>query len=102
MIEWFGGGENALSMLIPLVGICVIVVAERVTGTNRAKRYVLPAFVLWFGLRAVIGLEQGPIVSLPPPIGLLLAVSLLVGFLSLLLYGFYVLWAGRDPIASRA
>ncbi|ELZ47516.1 hypothetical protein C464_08400 [Halorubrum coriense DSM 10284] len=101
MIAWFGGAESVLSMLVPLVGICVILVAERVTETNRAKRYVLPAFGLWFGLRVVIGLERGPVVSLPRPVGLLVTVSLLVGFLSLLLYGFYVLWAGRDTIASR-
>ena len=101
MIAWLGGEGNAVSLLIPLSGICVLLIAGRVTETNRARRYVLAGFVLWFGYRLVLGLEAGTLISFPRPIGLLGALSLLVGFLSLTLYGFYVLRTGRDPIASR-
>ena len=101
MIAWLGGEGNVLSLLIPLFGVCVLLFAGRVTETNRARRYFLPGFVLWFGYRLVLGLEAGTLISFPRPIGLLGALSLLVGFLSLTFYGFFVLWRGRDPIASR-
>ncbi|ELZ53801.1 MULTISPECIES: hypothetical protein [Halorubrum] len=101
MIAWLGGEGNVISLLIPLFGICLVLIADRVTETNRAKRYFLSGFVLWFGFRVVIGLEQGTLVSFPRPVGILVALSLLVGFLSLTCYGYYVVWRGRDPIASR-
>jgi hypothetical protein len=102
MLDWFGGGGNLLSALIPLLGICLVLAGGRVTGTNRAARYVLPAFGLWFGLRVLIGLEQGSLVSVPRFVGLSAGVSLLTCFLSLLCYGLYVLVTDRDPVASRA
>ena len=101
MMAWLGGEGNVISLLIPLFGICLLLIAGRVTETNRARRYVLAGLVLWFGCRVVIGLEAGTLVSFPRPIGLVAALSLLIGFLSLTLYGFYVLWRGSDPIASR-
>jgi len=102
MIAWLGGAGSVISLLIPLFGICILSIAGRVTETNRARRYFLPGFVLWFGYRVVLALEAGTLISFPRPIGLIGALSLLVGFLSLTGYGFYVLWKGRDPIASRA
>ena len=101
MMAWLGGEGNVISLLIPLFGICLLLIADRVTETNRARRYVLAGLVLWFGCRVVIGLEAGTLFSFPRPIGLVAALSLLVGFLSLTAYGFYVLWKGSDPIASR-
>ena len=101
MIAWLGGEGNVISLLIPLFGICLLLIADRVTETNRARRYFLAGFAFWLGCRVVIGLEAGTLVSFSRPIGLVAALSLLIGFLSLTFYGFYVLWNGRDPIASR-
>ncbi|CDK39858.1 hypothetical protein [Halorubrum sp. AJ67] len=101
MIAWLGGQGNVISLLIPLFGICLLSIVDRVTETNRARRYFLSGFVLWFGCRVVLGLEQGTLVSFPRPIGLLGALSLLIGFLSLTFYGYYVVQTGRDPLASR-
>ncbi|ELZ39157.1 hypothetical protein [Halorubrum tebenquichense] len=101
MIAWLGGQGNVISLLIPLFGICLVLIADSLTETNRAKRYFLSGYVLWFGFRVVIGLQQGTLITFPRPIGLLGALSLLIGFLSLTFYGLCVVWRERDPTASR-
>jgi len=101
MIEWFGGEQNVISMLIPLTGICILLIVSKITETNRSRRYFFSAFVLWFSFQVLIGLEQGTLVSFPHPIGIISAVLLLVGFMSLMLYGLYTVWEERDPFISQ-
>ncbi len=101
MIEWFGGGQNVISLLIPVIGICILLIASKITDTNRGGRYFLPAFVLWFSYRVLIGLEQGTLVSFPQPAGMISAILLLIGFMSAMFYGLYAVWKERDPFVSR-
>ena len=100
MIEWLGGEQNVISMSIPLIGISILLIAPRISDTNRGRRYLLPAFVLWFSFRVLIGLEQGTLVSFPYPIGLISAILLLIGFISLMFYGLYAVWKERDSFVQ--
>ncbi|QLH84996.1 hypothetical protein HZS54_13610 [Halosimplex pelagicum] len=99
MIEWFGGEGNVVDILIPLFGICVLLLAPKVTDTNRSRRYFVPAFASWFGLQLLIGLEQGTLVSFPHPIGLVGGLLLLIGFVGLIVRGLFAAWKGRESSA---
>lgn len=101
MIEWLGGEQNVISVSIPLVGICILLIVPKITDTNRGRRYLLPAFVLWFSFHILIGIEQGTLVSLPYPIGLISTILLLIGFISLMSYGLYAVWKERDPFVHQ-
>ena len=96
MVEWFGGEQNVISVLIPLIGICILLAVSKITETNRGRRYFLLAFVLWFSFQVLIGLEQGTLVSFPHPIGLISAALLLIGFITLMFYGLYAVWKVQD------
>ena len=98
MIAWLGGAGNVVEMLIPLVGIGVFLVLPKLTETNRARRLFVRAFALWFGSRALIGLEQGTLVSVPAPFGPIGAALLLAGFVWLSFCGLYEVWVIRDPL----
>ncbi len=102
MIEWIGGERNIVGILIPLVGICVLLIVPKLTNTNRSRRYFLPAFACWFGFQVLIGLEQGTLISFPHPLGLGSAILLLLGFLGLLIRGLIVVWKERDPFVPSA
>lgn len=102
MIEWFGGEQNIISMLIPLIGICILLFISKIIETNRGRRYFLSGFVLWFSFQVLIGLEQGTLVSFPHPIGLISAILLLIGFVALMFYALYAVWKEQDPFAHLA
>ena len=98
MIAWLGGAGNVVGMLIPLFGIGALLVLPKLTETNRARRFFLRGFALWFGFQALIGLEQGTLVSAPDPFGPIGAALLLVGFVWLSFCGLYEVWVIRDPL----
>jgi hypothetical protein len=98
MTAWLGGAGSVVGMLIPLVGIGVFLALPKLTETNRARRFFLPAFALWFGSRALIGLERGTLVSVPAPLGLTAGALLLAGFVWLSFCGLYEVWLIRDPL----
>jgi len=77
MIDWVGGEQNLVGIIIPLSGICILLIIPKITETNRSRRYFLPAFIFWLGFQLLIGLEQGTLISFPHPIGLLSAGFLL-------------------------
>gem|GEM_PF-2346669 len=88
MIDWVGGEQNLVGIIIPLSGICILLIIPKITETNRSRRYFLPAFIFWLGFQLLIGLEQGTLISFPHPIGLLSAGFLLFFFfLGSLLHG---------------
>lgn len=98
MIAWLGGPGNVVGMLIPLFGICGLLALPKLTATNRGRRFFLRAFALWFGSRALIGIEQGTLVSVPDPFGPIGAALLLAGFVWLSFCGLYEVWLVRDPL----
>ena len=100
MIEWFGGEQNVIEILIPLVGICVLLIAPKITNTSRSRRYFVPAFILWFSFQLLIGLEQGSFVSFPYPIGLISGILLWIGFLGLFFRGLFAAWEERTYSTS--
>lgn len=100
MIEWFGGEQNVVEILIPLLGICVLLIAPKITNTGRSRRYFVPAFVLWFSFQVLIGLEQGTLVSFPHPIGLVSAILLWIGSLGLIFRGLFAAWKERKSSVS--
>lgn len=100
MIEWFGGEQNVIEALIPLVGICVLLIAPKITNTGRSIRYFVPAFSLWFSFQVLIGLEQGTLVSFPYPIGLISGIVLWIGSLGLFFRGLFAAWEERKPSTS--
>ena len=100
MIEWFGGEQNVIEILIPLVGICVLLIAPKITNTGRSRRYLIPAFCCWFGFQALIGLEEGTLVSFPYPIGLISGILLWIGFFGLVFRGLFAAWEERKSTTS--
>ena len=98
--EWFGGGRNSIEILVPVVGICVVLIASKVTDVGRSGRYFLPAFTLWFAFQLLIGLEEGPLVSFPHPIGLIGGISLWIGSLGSFFRGLFAVWQERRSSAS--
>jgi hypothetical protein len=92
MIEWVGGEQNVIEILIPLVGICALLIAPKITNIGRSRRYFVPAFILWFSLQVMIGLEQGPLVSFPDPIGLISGILLWAGSFGLFFRGLFAAW----------
>lgn len=100
MIQWFGGEQNVIGILIPLVGICILLIAPKITNTGRSRRYFVPAFVLWFGFQVLIGLEQGTLVSFPHPVGLISGIFLPIGFLGLFFRGLFAAWEERKSSKS--
>ena len=100
MIEWFGGTAQVFQILLPLFGLCVVLIAPKITDTNRARRYVAPAFGCWLALQLLIGLEEGTLVSFPDPFGFLVAVLLLLGFVVLMFRGLFAAWKTREASES--
>jgi hypothetical protein len=100
MLEWIGGPQNVVQLLVPLVVICVLVLLSRTTDIGSSGRYFLPALVLWFGLQVMMGLEQGPLVSFPYPIGLIVGLVLWAGATGLCLRGLLAVWNERTSTAS--
>lgn len=100
MIEWFGGEQNVVEILIPFLGICVLLIAPKITNTGRSRRYFVPAFVFWLSFQVLIGLEQGTLVSFPHPIGLISAILLLIGFIALFVRGLFAAWEERKSYTS--
>jgi len=100
MIEWFGGEQNVIEILIPLVGICVLMIAPKITNTGHSRRYFIPAFCCWFGFQALIGVEQGTLFSFPHPIGLISGIVLWIGSLGLFFRGLFAAWKERKSSIS--
>jgi len=102
MIDGVGGEQNLVGIIIPLSGICILLIIPKITETNRSRRYFLPAFIFWLGFQLLIGLEQGTLISFPHPIGLLGAGFLLIGFFTLMIFGLFAAWNERDPYIFSA
>ncbi|AHG01169.1 hypothetical protein HALLA_18665 [Halostagnicola larsenii XH-48] len=100
MLEWFGGPLNVIEILIPLVGICVLLIAPKITDTGRSRRYFVPAFTCWFGFHVLIGLEEGTLVSFPYLIRLISAILLLLGFVGYLFRGLFAAWKEQESNVS--
>lgn len=100
MIEWFGGEQNVIQVLIPLVGICVLLISPKITNTGHSRRYFVPAFIFWLCFQVLIGLEQGTLVSFPHPIGLISGILLWIGFLGLFFRGHFAAWEERTSSMS--
>jgi len=100
MIEWFGGEQNVIEILIPLVGICVLLIGPKITNTGRSRRFFLLAFISWFSFQVLIGLEQGTLVSFPYPIGLISGILLWIGSIGLFFRGLFAAWEERKDSTS--
>lgn len=95
MIEWLGGEVHVIDILIAFSGICLLVTISKIAQTNGSERYLIPAFCCWFGFELLIGLEDGTLISFPHPIGMIVAVVLLIGFIGLLARGVFAVWKAR-------
>ncbi|ELY84878.1 hypothetical protein [Natrialba taiwanensis] len=102
MLEWFGGTANVFNLAIPLFGLLALVTLPKIAETNRSRRYFVPAFCCWAGLRLVTGLREGTLVAVPRFLGASLAAVLLVGFLGLCARGLFEVWKLRDESASSS
>jgi len=100
MLDWFGGGLQVVNILMPLFGVCALLIARTIADTNRAWRWVVSAFGCWFGVQLLIGLEEGTLISFPHPVGLLTAILLLVGFIALWVRGLFAAWKTRQSSES--
>ena len=100
MIEWFGGEQNVIEILIPVVGICALLIAPKITNTGRSRHYLILAFCCWVGFQALIGLEDGTLVSFPYPIGLISGTVLWLGFFGLFFRGLFAAWEERKSSTS--
>jgi len=102
MLEWFGGAEYVLDILVALFGLMLLVGTSKITETNRGYRYLLPAFCCWLSLEVLLALEAGTLVSIPSPVGLIGGSLLLLGFLGLTARGLLAAWNTRksaDPLS---
>jgi len=100
MIEWIGGRHHLIELSLPLLGLLIMFGLSKVVDTNRSKRYFVSGFSCWFGFELLIGLEQGTLVSVPSPVGIIGSILLLLGFLGFTIYGFLTLWSLRDTSTS--
>lgn len=100
MIEWLGGEHHLIELSIPLFGLVIIVCLSKVVDTNRSKQYFVSGFSCWFGVELLISLEQGSLVSVPSPIGIIGSILLLLGFLGFTLYGLLTLWSLGEASTS--
>ncbi|MFC4246903.1 hypothetical protein ACFOZ7_07810 [Natribaculum luteum] len=100
MIEWFGGEQNVIEILIPLFGICALLIAPKITETGRSRRYFVPAFIFWLSYQVLIGLEEGTLIAFPHSIGLISAILLLIGFIGLFFRGLFAVWKERESSIS--
>jgi len=85
---------------MPLLGVCALLIARTVTDTNRAWRYVVSAFVCWFGVQLLIGLQEGTLVSFPASVGLTAGILLLAGVIALMARGIFAAWKTRKSSKS--
>ena len=101
MIEWLGGEQNVVGLLIPLVGIFVLWIAPKITNTGPGRRYFLLACISFFGFQVVIGLEQGTLISFPHPVGMISGILLLIGFGGFCFRGLFAEWKERKSSTSQ-
>jgi hypothetical protein len=101
MIEWLGGIDHLMELSLPLFGLFLFSALSRVIDTNRSKQYFLRGFGCWFGFELLVGLEEGTLVSVPLPVGIVGSILLLIGFLGFTGYGFVtVLGGGESSLTS--